>query len=46
MELHERLEGIKEFLKSIPKTTEAVDPSIGPIDESDSDSDGEGESEV
>lgn len=41
MELHERLRGIKEFLNSIPETTQPIDPLVGPISESDSDSDGE-----
>lgn len=43
MELHERLGEIKEFLDSISETTQTIDPSVGPISESDSDSDSDGE---
>lgn len=44
MELHERLEGYKAYLKSIPVKPEVLDPAVGPINDSDSDSDSESES--
>jgi hypothetical protein len=41
MELHERLEGIKNNLNKIPIENAVLDESLGPIDDSDSESDSE-----